>query len=413
VPSLDGPPQLWFAAEIIEQIGSSIEFDGPGSRYLVKLINGVRETEELSQAAQICRQFRRTHFEPLWCPTVISRHIWLPIWREVERRWHVSNVRGILSEFFLDLLANQRRALYLEILVVELACIYKHLPLLSQFENDKAEDRYYAIGPRQKSHLVHPYLDCRKRIGGSYCFSNPDWELPFIADTVASAADKVVARPLGEERLTGNLTLIGHVGHCGSTLFSRVLQQRLRVPIIREPLGLGPIVRENSAGEIRLFFSELLQSDPRPGGVKLSSDQLVHIPNILKELRGSDIDVSVYVLRRDVHEIAIRALRSNSLSLPDKVWSSSDVCQLSPSGLLNYLIFTNDFVQKELQPLASVSLVDYSDMRNSLALTRSESVFLRNDLKALSNPGVDRSLTQSELDLESAMADEVRSTDDV
>ena len=365
-------------------------------------------------AAQF-RIFRETHLRSYFQLKFVSSPNWLPAWSIVESEWANSPERQALTAFYLcwvDEVARGRTCAQEELLAAELAHIAKFLPLTwaldatSTAEAHASRDFGLFDSTVEKSVLFHPEVDSSGRVVAAYAYDSPDWDLPFVDDAIATSRS---ARRLDQSlfpRLPkryfcdGGIDLIGHMGHCGSTLLARLIELRRGRRILREPRDLGWILRLPGQNDLEIYFDVLLASLPRLGGFKLSSGHLAHIGGIRARLEQRyQCPVRLYLISRDAGSIIARTVRSNSPTLVEKIWSAYESGKGERGLLLAHVQGMREYIH-QAEGLSNVKRVRFEAFADDMAVSSGERYLVREDQKASGKVPVVRDLTGADQILE-------------
>lgn len=396
------------------------------------LVRDLEQTGSREDAAARCRAFRGQHLAQ-WFHTTHIHGRWLESWNQVESSWHASAARSRLVTGYRQLLSAREPSesrMWHELLLVELAHLVKFLPIMFAHMENVAESSSAKAPPRASElkpsareeaageQLLHPLVDSTGHVVGAYAYDRPQWDLAFVDATMASAQRRtlVPACPI-REPLSEPLHLIGHMGHCGSTLLARVLQRRCSRPIIREPRELGSVLASGDPRGCFMYVDVLFSSSPRPAGLKLSSEHLgalLPLRALLAEHYA--VPVHLWLLQRSVHEVVVRTLRSNSPTLPDKMWRAR-AHRRSPGSRADLgLLFAHvESLARHIEALpsdANVTKLVYDNLWEHLALTSDERGAFDRDLKVSEHESATRGITAEELQLERQLANAIASSSD-
>jgi hypothetical protein len=382
---------------------------------VMRLLRDLRPPGRPEIRARVCREFREVNIRSLFHIAHVSSERWLPVWAKIEREWKDSPARSALTCFYRCMVDTRRTSAAEELLAVELAHLTKFLPLASLLEENPSEhgagratEPGGAIGERET--LLHPDVDENGSVVGAYAFDYPDWSLPFVDDVIATTSesryftrDEFSFVPM--QRFEEGIDLIGHMGHSGSTLLAKVIQQRLGRPVLCEPRELERVLNPTGRSDLGIYFDVLLSSNPRPAGIKLSSGHLGHVSEIRRMLEDRYCHpVRLYLLSRATGAVVARTVRSNSPTLVDKVWST---LRTRPSrrklGLLvAHVEAMADYIRRA-EEAPAVKKVRFESMSEDMAFTPAERYIGAQDQKANSKVPLTRDLIEADEELESAV----------
>jgi hypothetical protein len=328
----------------------------------------------------------------------------------IEREWEESLARSALTHFYRCLVDSKRTNASEELLAVELAHLAKFLPLALFFEGNPGQAREQGGARGGRETLLHPDVDENGRVVGIYAFDNPDWSLPFVDDVIATttmsryfARDQFTFVPI--HRIEEGISLIAHMGHSGSTLLARVIQQRLGRPMLCEPRALERVLKPTGHFDLGIYFDVLLSSNPCPAGVKLSSGHLVHALDIRRMLEERYCHpVRLYLLSRATGAVVARTLRSNSPTLVDKVWSAfrADSSRRKLGLLVAHVEEMADFILRT-EETSTVRKIRFESMSADMTFTPAERYISTQDQKANSKVPLTRVIVEADEDLANAV----------